>query len=419
MSRFTFNFYNDIRKPLKSGLYSIKVNLRDNHTKENINFTIKRVEGIEVSCSKSDWNDIWVNKDKKNSFGEIIGENNVYGDKMVIRTILKAKADILNDIISRERISVPLDVKKAFNNYVKPKVFKDDVYAEFDSKIKHLEAKDSYKTASVYLTTRNNVRKYNKSYAFRFSDITIEWLENYERTRRKVTRVSSVSLDIRNIRTVFNSAISKNKSLNEIYPFGIGKYQIPRGDSKNVGLVKEDLKKIQDFNSDNHYLQMARDYFLFSYYANGMNLKDIAKLKKGQTHWVRSKTEFTSKNEKRLDIDFNDEMLSIVSRHQGRGKMLFNVLEESDDIKIVTKKVNNKISSIAKQMKHLAKELDLPDQLSFQWARHSYATNVYRSGVNLKAISETLGHSSLKTTENYLNSLTDENKKAIDEAKKL
>jgi len=67
----------------------------------------------------------------------------------------------------------------------------------------------------------------------------------------------------------------------------------------------------------------------------------------------------------------------------------------------------------------LAKELDLPDQLSFQWARHSYATNVYRSGVNLKAISETLGHSSLKTTENYLNSLTDENKKAIDEAKKL
>ena len=67
MSRFTFNFYNDIRKPLKSGLYSIKVNLRDNHTKENINFTIKRVEGIEVSCSKSDWQDIWVNKDKKNS----------------------------------------------------------------------------------------------------------------------------------------------------------------------------------------------------------------------------------------------------------------------------------------------------------------------------------------------------------------
>ena len=65
---------------------------------------------------------------------------------------------------------------------------------------------------------------------------------------------------------------------------------------------------------------MGRDYFIFSYYANGMNLKDIAKLKKGQTHWVRSKTEFTSKSEKRLDIDFNDEMLEIVSRHKGKGK---------------------------------------------------------------------------------------------------
>ena len=164
---------------------------------------------------------------------------------------------------------------------------------------------------------------------------------------------------------------------------------------------------------------MARDYFMFSYYANGMNLKDIAKLKVGQTEWVRSKTEHTSKEEKRLDIEFNDEMNDIVKRHKGRGKMLFNILEYNDDSATITKKVDNKISTIAKQIKNLAKILELPEKLSFQWARHSYTTNVYRAGVNLKAISETLGHRSLKTTENYLDSMKDENKKAINDAKEL
>ena len=99
MSRFRFNFYLDIRKPLKSGLFSIKVNLYDGKDKRGINFTIKKVDGIEVSCSQKDWLVIWVNKDKKNSFDEIKGETNVYGHKSTIRNILKIKEDILNDVI--------------------------------------------------------------------------------------------------------------------------------------------------------------------------------------------------------------------------------------------------------------------------------------------------------------------------------
>jgi hypothetical protein len=85
MSRFTFNFYNDIRKPLKSGLYSIKVWLYDKAAKKGINFTIKKVAGVEVSCSKDDWINIWENKDRKNSFNEVIGETTVYGRKLEVQ----------------------------------------------------------------------------------------------------------------------------------------------------------------------------------------------------------------------------------------------------------------------------------------------------------------------------------------------
>ncbi len=419
MSRFTYNFYNDIRKPLKSGLFSIKVNMYDAAEKRTINFTIKRVAGVEVSCSKDDWLDIWANKNKKNSFGEIIGETTVYGRKLELRVILKAKKDILDKLIVSPAMTDLSDIKEAFHNYVPKKKFKDDVLDAFDDKIFALKTKGSSKTAKNYTTTARNIFKHCDGKKLRFPEITKEWLEDYERIRLKSVVKASVSIDLRNIRTVFNYAISKNNSLGEHYPFGRGKYQIPTGGSKNAALTKEQLRKIKDFNSDNYYLQMARDYFMFSYYANGMNLKDIAKLKVGQTEWVRSKTEHTSKEEKRLDIEFNDEMNDIVKRHKGRGKMLFNILEYNDDSATITKKVDNKISSIAKQIKNLAKILELPEKLSFQWARHSYTTNVYRAGVNLKAISETLGHRSLKTTENYLDSMKDENKKAINDAKEL
>tara|TARA_B100001057_G_scaffold309742_1_gene309787 strand:- start:3739 stop:4998 length:1260 start_codon:yes stop_codon:yes gene_type:complete len=419
MSRFTFNFYNDIRKPLKSGLYSIKVWLYDKAAKKGINFTIKKVAGVEVSCSKDDWINIWENKDRKNSFNEVIGETTVYGRKLEVRVILKAKQDILEQLILDPAIIELSDIKNAFHNYTPKSNFKDDIFNAFDSYANQLNSKGSYKTSKGYTTTARNIFKYTDGKILRFSDITINWLETYERIRLKSVSKATVGIELRNLRTIFNEAIIGNASLSEHYPFGRGKYQIPKGGSKNTALTKEQLKKILEFKSKNHYLQMARDYFLFSYYANGMNLKDIAKLKQGQTEWVRSKTEFTSKNEKRLSIDFNDEMLAIVKRHKGRGRMLFNIVEYNDDNKTISKKVDNKISSIAKQIKKLAKVLDLPVGLSFQWARHSYATNVYRAGVNLKAISETLGHNSLATTENYLDSLSDENKKAINDAKEL
>ena len=419
MSRFTFNFYNDIRKPLKSGLFSIKVNMYDAEAKKGINFTIKKVAGVEVSCSKDDWQDIWVNKDKKNSFGELIGESNVYGRKLELRTILKAKQDILEQLLTEPTMQELSDIKSAFQNYAPKKKFKDDVLDTFDIKIFDLKTKGSSKTAKNYTTTARNIFKHCDGKKLRFPEITKDWLENYERIRLKTVKKASVAIDLRNLRTIFNYAISRNKSLGELYPFGRGKYQIPKGGSKNVALTKDQLRKIKDFSSDNYYLQMARDYFMFSYYANGMNLKDIAKLKTGQTEWVRSKTEFTSKEEKRLDIDFNDEMKAIVKRHKGRGKMLFNIIEYNDDNAAITRKVDNKISQLDKQIKKLAAVLELPNKLSYQWARHSYTTNVYRAGVNFKAISETLGHNSLKTTENYLDSLVDENKKAINDAKEL
>ena len=144
-TKFRYSFYLDTRRKLDSGNYPIKVNLYDNSQKKQSIFKIKDVNGIEISASKKDWLDIWVNKDKKNNFGEIV-ENVVYGNKYEIRTILKAKDDILNDIIASQGNQSLAAIKDAFNNYKLPTSYTDDIYEEFERQIEEKEQLERFKT---------------------------------------------------------------------------------------------------------------------------------------------------------------------------------------------------------------------------------------------------------------------------------
>ena len=78
---------------------------------------------------------------------------------------------------------------------------------------------------------------------------------------------------------------------------------------------------------------------------------------------------------------------------------MFNVFSNGDSDEIIEKKLAARLLSLAKQMKNLAKELELPPKFSFQYARHSYATGIIKGGISLKAISETMGHTNASTTK--------------------
>ena len=69
----------------------------------------------------------------------------------------------------------------------------------------------------------------------------------------------------------------------------------------------------------------------------------------------------------------------------------------------------NGIRRLDRQIKALAKELELGVKLSYQWARHSFATNMkLNPKVTDKAVQERMGHKTLTTTQNYYDSLRTE-----------
>ena len=66
------------------------------------------------------------------------------------------------------------------------------------------------------------------------------------------------------------------------------------------------------------------------------------------------------------------------------------------------------LAKVNKYLKDIGDKLKLPLPLTTYVARHSYATVLKRAGVSTAIISESLGHSSEKITQTYLDSFDNE-----------
>jgi len=63
----------------------------------------------------------------------------------------------------------------------------------------------------------------------------------------------------------------------------------------------------------------------------------------------------------------------------------------------------------------IIKELEISSDISSIWSRHSFATQMKRNNVSPYIIQEAFGHRDIKTTENYMSSLLEDDMRNIQE----
>ena len=78
-------------------------------------------------------------------------------------------------------------------------------------------------------------------------------------------------------------------------------------------------------------------------------------------------------------------------------------------------RIHKVLAKVNSRLKELGQMAGIQTPLTTYVARHTYATVLKRSGVNIAIISESLGHSDLSTTQIYLDSFENDQ---IDEAMK-
>jgi integrase len=176
------------------------------------------------------------------------------------------------------------------------------------------------------------------------------------------------------------------------------------------------IKAVLNYELTTDIEKRSRDLWYFSYLCNGININDLCRLKHkdisgGEIHFLRQKTIRTTKNQKTIAATLLPQMIDIIKKWGTKEKKpdsyIFPFLSSGLNPKTEKMIIQNCTRLINKKMAAISKALNY-DNISTYTARHSYATVLKRSGANIAFISESLGHSDLRTTENYLASFEQE-----------
>lgn len=278
--------------------------------------------------------------------------------------------------------------------------------------------------ASIYNDSLNSIKNFREEKLnFYFHEINQTWLKEYEEwLRARKCKETTISILFRTLRSAYNKAVENNYVRNVENPFK--KFKVSKFNTKTQkrAITKEEILSIMklDLTKHRHYMQFSRDLFIFSYLCGGINFSDMAYLKQSQIEngilvYHRKKTH------KRISIPLQEMAISIIRLYIGSNSDLneyvFPILRSTEHITEIQKenRIHKTIAKVNLCLKEIAKMTGIKLNLTTYVARHSYATILKNSGVNIALISETLGHSDLSTTQIYLDSF--ENSQ-IDEAMK-
>ena len=266
---------------------------------------------------------------------------------------------------------------------------------------------------AVYKYSFNSLMSYTRNKLnIPFREIDCVWLKRYEEwLHARGCKDTTISQLFRTLRSVFNKAIEQDVIKQDAYPFNrfkINKFDIH---TEKRSISKEEVQRILalELSDSGFYMGLAKDLFLFSYFGAGINFSDIAllrfcDLKDGRVCYVRKKTG------KPISFPLNDISAKIVEKYAspfGNDRdYIFPILDAAvhrteqqkrDRIRKTLKKVNQELKTLGAMI-----GLEMP--LTTYPDRHTFATVLKRSGVNIAIISESLGHSDLSTTQIYLDS---------------
>ena len=224
----------------------------------------------------------------------------------------------------------------------------------------------------------------------------------------------------RTLRSAYNKAIKAKCTRKSDYPFD--EYKINKFDTttQKRAIAKTDVLKftaeVQPIGKQ-QYMELSKDIFVFSYLCGGINFTDIANLTKeniqnGRLHYIRQKTK------KLIKIGIPQEAMQIIEKYSKESKgYLFPILDSKKHKTTLQKqnRIHKILGKVNKNLKLLAADLGVEANITTYVARHSFASVLKKSGVNIALISEALGHSDLATTQIYLDSFDNEQ---VDEAMK-
>lgn len=398
----------ETRKTNKDGLHPVK--LRVTYKKDRKYYTLKGLDKRSLYMIQDEFDQLQTDKNFKLLNIHLV-------------ELEKAAMDVIKEMNG-------FSFDKFEDIYFDKPTDKDDLFSIMLSIEKKLREEGRISTATTFKNALHSLKEFTGKERFPFKRVTVKFLKDYEkwmltpriiegRKKMKANNRTTVGIYLRNVRTVFNQV----KPTGILYPFGKSKhglYAIPKGKNTKKALTQADVAKIAAYKAIKGTVeQRSRDYWLFSYLCNGINIKDIARLKYANIQGdkiilIRAKTADSVDEETTIDIIITRQIGRIIDRWGtkpvSQDQYIFPILRNGMTPEEEYRAIQQTVQTTNKNMANICKVIGI-DKVTTYTARHSFATVLKRSGASVEFISESLGHKSKQTTMNYLANFEDEEKK--------
>lgn len=284
--------------------------------------------------------------------------------------------------------------------------------------IEQLKEQGRYRYAGMYEVSISSFLKYAGSLDIPFNDIDLLWLKKYETWMLKQElSLNTIGTRFRHLRKVFNLAIEHRVIDKETYPFNSYKLSKVCQSPPKRAMTKEDIHKVISYKGETDIEKLSISLLTFSYFTAGINFIDMAMLKHNNV--IEDKLCYTrAKTKKQIVLPLQSKAKDIIETYSkasvGGNSFIFPILSDFHKTEVQrANRLHKVLAKVNKSLKEIGERLGLPIKLTTYVARHSFATVLKRAGVSTSIISESLGHSSEKITQTYLDSFE---KNQIDDA---
>ena len=160
-------------------------------------------------------------------------------------------------------------------------------------------------------------------------------------------------------------------------------------------LTEEELNRIYNKRFSSERLNLVKDIFIFSCYT-GLAYVDVKGLKKDHIAIGIDGEKWIFKNRQKTDTKSKIPVLPIAQEIIQKYADHPKCLNEDSILPILT---NQKMNAYLKEVADLC---DIPKEITFHMARHTFATSVtLTNGVPIETVSKMLGHKNIQTTQHY------------------
>jgi len=351
----------------------------------------------------------------KDFFEEVMDKDSTRNKKKLrlhLTELQQRAEDVIKDL--------PVFTFEAFEiKYFNKKTDQTDLFSSMEARAKELREEGRISTAVTFECALNSLKEFHKKESLPFEHITVKFLEKYENWMltgtgdRRANSPTTVGMYLRNVRAMYRKAMKEGIIKDVLYPFGKDEYVIPGSPNVKKALTHAEVGKIINYDAvPGSPEQMYRDFWIFSYLCNGINVKDMAQIKYKNIdgdviRLIREKTKReTRKKPKYITIIITRQLGRIIDTWANKPGLpdtyLLPILESGMTPEQKYRRVQDVTKLINRYINRIAVKLEIPKKVTSYTARHTFATVLKRSGASTEFISESLGHLSLETTEDYL-----------------